>query len=154
MRGSLVDRFWPKVERRGPDECWPWTAGKCLAGYGAIRSDAPGWPMLKAHRVSYEIAKGPIPEGLVIDHICENKACVNPAHLEPVTAAENSTRYSQRRTHCRMGHALTPDNLVKRRGQSKQCRVCHNADYRSWRNKPGPHPRQRPLVCVFEGSST
>lgn len=153
MRGSLEMRFWAKVERGVPEACWPWLGGKSSAGYGAIRSDAPGWPMLKAHRVAYEIAKGTIGEGMVIDHTCANKACVNPAHLDAVTGAENSTRFSQRRTHCRRGHALTPDNLVKR-NRLKQCRTCHNADYRAWRRRPGPHQRQRKLVCVFEGAGT
>lgn len=81
--------FWKKVDRRGPDECWPWLAGQCI-GYGRfVDRGVTVW----AHRFSYELCVGPIPEGLVIDHLCCNTRCVNPAHLEPVTSRENTLRY-------------------------------------------------------------
>jgi hypothetical protein len=92
-------RFWAKVDVRGPDECWLWTAGVNPYGYGAfwVRGVMRG-----AHRVSYEMAVGPIPDELQLDHICRVRRCVNPSHLEPVTQLENLRREaSARRTGVR-----------------------------------------------------
>jgi uncharacterized Zn-finger protein len=88
--GSVEERFWAKVDRRGPDDCWPWLAGRDYLGYGAfsrVRAKTE-----RAHRVGYELLVGPIPEGLQLDHLCRNTSCVNPAHLEPVTNRENVIR--------------------------------------------------------------
>ena len=84
----LADRFWEKVDKRGADECWPWQAGFGTGGYGlfGVGSRSDGTTRMKsAHRVAYELSVGPIPEGLQIDHLFRNLACVNPAHMEPVT---------------------------------------------------------------------
>jgi hypothetical protein len=88
-RRPEADRFWEKVDKSG--ECWLWQAGKC-AGYG--RFFVPGSRPVPAHRWAYEALVGPIPDGLVIDHLCRNPACVNPAHMEPVTIVENVRRGS------------------------------------------------------------
>ena len=88
------DRFWNAVEKDGPQvegmtgECWIWTAST-VRGYGTVRLDGK---RRRAHRVSYEMAKGPIPEGLDVDHLCFNPPCVNPDHLEAVTREENLRR--------------------------------------------------------------
>src|ERR1044072_9284041 len=86
-------RFWSQV-RFIPDCCWEWTAGMNQYGYGRFTLTGPRETSQKvqAHRYSYEQLVGPIPEGLVLDHLCRNRACVNPDLLEPVTLKENILR--------------------------------------------------------------
>lgn len=81
-----MERFWSKIEKRGPDECWPWMARTDRNGYGTFRLGK----MRKAHQVSYELTKGPIPDGLQIRHTCHNRLCQNPAHLLVGTGLENA----------------------------------------------------------------
>lgn len=88
MATSLEDRFWPKVRVGAPNECWEWRAAKDGHGYGAIGATG-GRRTLQAHRVAYEIANGPIPDGLHILHSCDNPGCVNAAHLSLGTHREN-----------------------------------------------------------------
>lgn len=129
---TLEDRFWPKVNRDGADGCWLWTASLNDAGYGQIYNGA-GRPE-RAHRVAYELLVGPIPPGLHLDHLCRVRHCVNPAHLEPVTIAENNRRAAaaavpgaRRKTHCRNGHAFTPGNTRMDPSGFQRCRTCERA---------------------------
>lgn len=85
---TVPDRVWPKVDKNGPNGCWLWTGTKAR-GYGQM---IIAGKTAKAYRVVYELVIGPVPEGLVLDHLCRNPPCVNPAHMEPVTQAENVRR--------------------------------------------------------------
>lgn len=97
------ERFWSKVDKDGPTPilcpelgpCWIWTAS-LNKGYGQAAWGTPS-KMRQAYKVAYELLVGPVPEGLDLDHLCETKPCVNPAHLEPVTHAENVRRAVERR---------------------------------------------------------
>lgn len=81
VNAGLLARFWPKVDRRGPLECWPWTASSLTTyGYGHIRLTSSRRKVL-SHRLAYELANGPIPDGLKVLHECDNPPCCNPAHL-------------------------------------------------------------------------
>lgn len=90
LRRSLADRFWEKVEKT--ETCWNWTASLNGNGYGQFALET--WPLVLrgAHRIAYLLVVGPIPEGLDLDHLCRNRRCVNPAHLEPVTRQVNLRR--------------------------------------------------------------
>ncbi len=81
-RPSVAERFWAKVNRLGEDDCWEWLASSQPHGYGQFAPGGRAGGMTTAHRVAYELTFGPIPEGLSIDHLCRNRGCVNPAHLE------------------------------------------------------------------------
>lgn len=130
-RRSLADRFWEKVSVGSPDECWEWTAGTYSNGYGLFFVEhSPKRRNAMAHRVAYELSVGPIPDGLVIDHLCRNRACVNPDHLEPVThrvnllRGEGLTAIHAAQTHCAHGHEYTPSNTYVRPGGTRECRTC------------------------------
>jgi len=85
---TLEERFWEKVDRRGPDECWPWIAGHFSNGYGSFRG--PHGKTVLAHRLAFELVKGPIPDGMDVLHDCDNPPCCNPVHLWPGTQLDNN----------------------------------------------------------------
>ena len=122
---GAADRFWSKVEP-ATDGCWVWTGGKSNNGYGRFTVGSSS--RVYAHRFAYEDQVGPIPDGLVIDHLCRNRACVNPAHLEAVTNRINTVRgeagdWQRSKTHCPSGHAYTTENTRIYRTW-RYCRSC------------------------------
>ena len=115
--------------------CWEWTGSMHHNGYGAC-SKTTGTN--RAHRAAYQLLVGAIPEGLVIDHLCRVRNCVNPAHMEPVTNEENKRRGTALITHCPKGHGYTPDNTyVTPANGTRQCRRCRAAGRLAWRRQNG-----------------
>lgn len=116
---------WKKIQVTG--FCWLWTSVTNEAGYGTMKVRSKFW---LAHRWVYEQLVGPIPEGLVLDHLCRVRHCVNPDHLEPVTTGENIRRglVALERTHCPKGHEYSEDNTYIERQKgvlvAKRCRIC------------------------------
>jgi hypothetical protein len=109
------------------DGCVVWLGGKTAGGYGMFAEQTTGGLNTKvmAHRWAYEHAVGPIPEGLDLDHLCRNRACVNPAHLEPVTRMENIRRAAALKTNCPAGHPYDAENTYIRPGTvHRRCRTC------------------------------
>lgn len=147
-------RFEQKYQPEPMSGCWLWMAAIDHDGYGSfaggerVNGQCKG---MRAHRYAYELYRGPIPSGLVLDHLCKTRSCVNPFHLEAVTVKVNQNRSdcgavcrerNRRITHCPQGHAYSPENTrisLNPKGQpTRFCRACHNfrnARYRAGRRK-------------------
>jgi hypothetical protein len=118
-----VDRFWSKVDLSNPDGCWNFLGCTAMRGYGNFSMNKT---MVAAHRVSYELCVGPILNETV-DHLCYNRKCVNPDHLECVSRSENTIRGMAMRPRVirckRAGHLYTPEN-TRTSGAKRWCREC------------------------------
>lgn len=126
----LPPRFWDRV-RVDASGCWTWTGAKTAGGYGTFIL-ARGDTRTTAHRVAYRELVGEFDDDLVVDHLCGVRCCVNPAHLEPVTQAENLHRcesastVNATKTHCPLGHEYTPANTYRRKDRpGRMCRACN-----------------------------
>ncbi len=111
--------------------CWLWIGTKSRKGYGYIKT---GGRSRSAHRMAYELMVGQVPAGLELDHLCCNRACVNPGHLEPVTHLENVRRALVRRTSCLRGHPFDAENTYSYRGR-RICRECSRSRSREHKRK-------------------
>lgn len=132
---SLLQRFSEKYEI-APNGCWVWTARINRKGYGQITVFQKKY---EAHRFAYQFLVGAIPDGFQLDHMCRNRACVNPEHLRPVTAKANTyatgsiatAKLNREKTHCPSGHPYSGDNLIlyywkKHRSWTRICKACRS----------------------------
>lgn len=118
--------------------CWEWTRGKCSSGYGSIRVKDKKH---RVHRLFYETCFGPVPKGLQLDHLCRNRWCCNPDHMEAVTQQENIRRgltgklnnHNARKTRCPRGHEYTEENTyIQRVTGGRQCLICKHSLIRKY----------------------
>jgi hypothetical protein len=125
---TVEERFWEKVDKNGENGCWEWKAALNSYGYGNFKANKKN---VSSHRFSYELLKGDIPKGKHLDHLCRNRKCCNPKHLEPVTQRENLLRGETipasyvLKTHCPQGHEYTEENTYTYKG-SRYCITCRN----------------------------
>jgi hypothetical protein len=121
---DYATRFWLRVTKT--ETCWLWDVISPKARYGHFHA---GGKVYQAHAFAYKLLVGSVPDGCEFDHLCRNRGCVNPAHLEPVPHRINVLRgegpcaKNARKTHCKHGHPLTPDNLVPG-CKWRQCKIC------------------------------
>ncbi len=136
-RPSAEERFWSNVHRT--PLCWEWV-GRIRDGYGRFRV---GGHEVAAHRFAWTLLHGPVPAGLELDHLCRNRACVRPSHLEPVTRSENAIRgvtgwatvRNPLLTACRAGHVFDATNTIMRANGYRSCRACSKVRRDRWRQR-------------------
>lgn len=145
----LKDRFWPKVEKAGPGDCWLWTAGVDGHGYGKVKIEGR---CLKASRVSWELHNGAIPEGLDVCHSCDTPLCVNPSHLWLGTQLDNmrdmaakGRRAVRKPAYCKFGHKFTAKNTYHAKTQ-RVCRICRKETKARYRARQRLNSREAGVV--------
>jgi hypothetical protein len=129
---TLIERIMERVNRT--DTCWLWTGALNKYGYGQISVKNH---RERVHRAAYEAFVGRSPDGLVIDHLCRVRHCVNPAHMEPVTRAENTRRgvpHNSLKSHCPQGHPYDTPNTYTGAGR-RDCRTCRRGATRRYEAK-------------------
>lgn len=135
MRQSTSEDFWKHVIKS--DGCWRWNRSHFRSGYARVKFKGRD---TVAHVISWELTNGPVQNGLELDHLCRNRGCVNPSHLEPVTHRENmirgntAIRTNALKINCREGHPLAGDNLFVRKDGRRRCRACERATAKRLRN--------------------
>lgn len=138
-RRPAKERFMSKFRVNPEIGCHEWTACKGKDGYGRFNTGGKHGPVVRAHKFSYETFKGPIPDGLQIDHLCRNRICCNPDHLEAVTQQENIRRgdggkHMREKTHCPKGHPYSGANLyIEPSTGRRRCQVCTKATRKKYR---------------------
>lgn len=144
MADTYLQRFFPKIQYADKKTgCWNWSSTK-RAGYGLFKLDGKN---VSAHRLSYNLFKGSISPELELDHLCRNRACVNPAHLEPVSHQQNCERgniglFSSSKTHCPQGHEYQGENLyVNPNTGRRTCRSCHRENTKLSKRRRYNHKR-------------
>lgn len=158
---NLPKRIAARVEPEPMSGCWLWT-GELHRGYGTLELNKRRW---RAHRLVYELLVGPVPEGLELDHLCRNKACVSPWHLEAVTHWENCERAKEARnagiravaatiTHCPQGHEYTEATTYIRPSNGwRSCKTCSDARNAARPSTAGPAKTHCPHGHPYEGSN-
>ena len=132
VRAALIKRLLVKADMSGPSKCWLWQGSCSGNGYGRFSINGE---LKSASRTSYELFRGEIPDGWEIDHLCRQRGCINPVHLEAVTRSENHLRGFDHlpkalQTHCRKGHELTDDNVYRYSNGKRQCLTCRRVSLR------------------------
>ena len=163
MKDTTPDRFWDKVDVGPPEECWIWTASKnSLSGYGKFNAGEKKYN--SAHRYSYFIHKGAIPDGMFVCHVCDNPPCVNPNHLWVGTASENTidmlskgrrpartkghkhTEQYKLQQFCKNGHEKTPENTyihTRPNGYSiRHCKICRKQSRKAYAQRKKKHENE------------
>lgn len=127
-RRPIEERLWSKIEPEPMSGCWIWVGSRDSHGYGRMMLSSVG--PIGAHRVTYEHYRGPIGDGLELDHLCGLPSCVNPWHLESVTHLENMRRgWWASRPACKNGHLFSRDN-TGRHHEARRCLTCHRQEER------------------------